>query len=105
MKKLRSDSRLARLSEEQKEIVMRWLSDENISCQEAADRIWQRFGIKTSRSPVSEFYHRQIKERILAPSSALPQTSTVSHAGVLVEIRLKALEDPPLSGDPEISKN
>ena len=57
-KKPRSDSKLDSLPPKQKEEVCRWLAEENISYEEARNRVAARFGVLVSSdSTFSDFYH------------------------------------------------
>ncbi|MDP2226790.1 MAG: hypothetical protein Q8J78_04880 [Moraxellaceae bacterium] len=63
MKKPRSDSKLDGLPPKQQAELSRWLTEENVSYEEARQRVHTRFGVLVSSdSTFSDFYH----------SSALP---------------------------------
>jgi hypothetical protein len=57
-KKPRSDSKLDSLSPKQKEELNRWLTEENVSYEEARQRVGARFGVLVSSdSTFSDYYH------------------------------------------------
>lgn len=57
-KKPRSDSKLDGLPQAQKDELCRWLTQENVSYEEARARVGQRFGVLVSSdSTFSDFYH------------------------------------------------
>jgi hypothetical protein len=58
-RKTRSDSKLAKLAPEQKEMLQRWLVEENISYAKAKDRLFQDFNIETSEAALFDFYRRE----------------------------------------------
>ena len=43
----------------QRETLIRWLTEENVDYPEARDRLWNDFGVKTSRTALSHFYATQ----------------------------------------------
>jgi len=57
-KKPRSDSKLDSLPTKQKDELARWLTEENVSYEEARKRVGARFGVLVSSdSTFSDFYH------------------------------------------------
>jgi hypothetical protein len=57
-KKPRSDSKLDSLPPKQREELSRWLTEENVSYEEARKRVGARFGVLVSSdSTFSDFYH------------------------------------------------
>jgi hypothetical protein len=66
MRKPRSDSRLAALPENQKEVLERWIYEENLSYAEVSKRLHADFGVQSS--PTAVRYHKEHldQERILA---------------------------------------
>lgn len=55
-KKPRSDSKLASLPLEQREQLVSWLVEENLSYQDAVERVEEEFGVSTSAGAMSAFY-------------------------------------------------
>lgn len=56
MPKPRADSKLASLPENQREMLRRWLVDENLSYAAARARLREDFGVETSERALSRFY-------------------------------------------------
>ncbi len=63
MKKLRSDSNFSGLSAGQREQLLNWLFDENMSYAAAAERVKKEFGIEASLWSVGRFYRHAAEER------------------------------------------
>lgn len=55
-KKPRSDSKLNSLPLEQKELLVDWLVEENLSYKDAVERVEDEFGVSTSTGAMSTFY-------------------------------------------------
>lgn len=55
-RKTRSDSKLAALDAQQKDLLRTWLIDENLSYQDAKQRLWEDFNVQTSVGALSSFY-------------------------------------------------
>lgn len=58
-RKPRSDSVLDGLPPERREQLVRWLVDENLKYPEAVQRVWEKFGVKTSVNALQRFYARK----------------------------------------------
>lgn len=58
-KKPRSDAKLRSLTSEQKTQLTDWLVEENISYDQAVERIAERWDIETSRGAVSKFFQKE----------------------------------------------
>lgn len=56
MKKPRSDAKLKSLPPEQREVLVRWLAEENISYDEAKERLRREYGVRTSTGALVNFY-------------------------------------------------
>jgi hypothetical protein len=56
MPKPRSDARLKSLPAHQREQLIRWLTDDNLSYADAKERLWQDMRVKTSTAALSQFY-------------------------------------------------
>lgn len=59
MPKPRADSKLASLPENQREMLRRWLVDENLSYGAARERLREDFGVETSERALSVFYAKE----------------------------------------------
>lgn len=59
-RKTRSDARLPKLSSEQKEILLGWLDNDNVSLVEAVRLLFTEFDIKTNRDSVSKWYNNYL---------------------------------------------
>ena len=55
-RKPRSDAKLRSLPPHQREMLIRWLVDENVSVEKAVERVGQDFKVSTSASAVKNFY-------------------------------------------------
>jgi len=55
-KKPRSDAKLKSLPPHQRDTLIRWLTEENLSYDQARERLYQDFSIKTSTGALSQFY-------------------------------------------------
>ena len=55
-RKPRSDAKLKSLPPQQREMLIRWLLEENLPVREAVERLEQDCNVRTSRSAVSQFY-------------------------------------------------
>jgi hypothetical protein len=55
-RKPRSDAKLKSLPPHQREMLIRWLIEENLPVREAVERLEQDCNVRTSRSAVSQFY-------------------------------------------------
>ena len=63
MRKLRSDSTFNGLSAEQREQLLNWLFNDNLSYAAAVERVKKEFGIATSLWSVRRFYCHAAEER------------------------------------------
>ncbi|AHF94210.1 hypothetical protein OPIT5_08295 [Opitutaceae bacterium TAV5] len=65
MKKPRSDSKLKSLPQHQQETLRRWLLEENVSYEDARERVHMDFGVKVSKGAIQNFYAtcRSLEER------------------------------------------
>ncbi|OAM89333.1 hypothetical protein OH491_13585 [Termitidicoccus mucosus] len=63
MKKPRSDAKLKSLPPHQREMLVRWLAEENVSYEIARDRLWQDFNVRTSIGALVNFYATQCWQR------------------------------------------
>ncbi len=63
MRKLRSDSTFNGLSAGQREQLLNWLFNDNISYAAAVERVKKEFGIATSLSAMRRFYRHAAEER------------------------------------------
>jgi hypothetical protein len=63
MKKPRSDAKLKSLPPHQREMLVRWLAEENVSYEIARDRLWQDFAVRTSTGALANFYATQCWQR------------------------------------------
>jgi hypothetical protein len=61
--KPRSNSKFWQLEAAQREQVIAWLFEKNISCREVSKRCWDQFGLDWSSSCVSDFYCRENTKR------------------------------------------
>jgi len=57
-RKARSDDKLANLTPEQKAMLRSWLVDENLSYDQAKQRLHDDFNVETSKGALSKFYAR-----------------------------------------------
>lgn len=64
-RKTRTDSKLDGLPPNQKEVLERWLFEENLGYKEALARLWQDFSVRSSRKALGVFYQRVQQERML----------------------------------------
>ena len=64
MRKLRSDSPWAKLTEEQRATLGAWLLDENLPYREALERSEKEYGVKASLSSVVRLYQQLAEERL-----------------------------------------
>jgi len=64
MHKLRSDSTWAVLTPAQKEKLIQWLFDENLSYRETLERVQQEFGVTASKSSLAKYYQFLARERL-----------------------------------------
>lgn len=58
-RKPRSDSKLDSLPEHQREMLVRWLVEENVSYDDARTRLHNDFGVETSVGALQQFYARR----------------------------------------------
>jgi len=65
MRKLRSDSSFNGLSAGQREQLLNWLFDENMSYAAAVERVRKEFGIAASLAAMGRFYRHAAEERHL----------------------------------------
>lgn len=56
MAKPRADKKLARLPAHQKEMLRRWLVEENVSYKDAKEKLYQDFNVETSEGALSKFF-------------------------------------------------
>lgn len=56
MAKPRSDAKLKSLPPHQRQQLIRWLTEENLSYADARDRLWQDMGVRTSAGALSGFF-------------------------------------------------
>lgn len=64
-RKTRTDSKLDGLPPHQKEVLERWLFEENLGYEEVLARLWRDFSVRSSRKAVGVFYQRVQQERML----------------------------------------
>lgn len=66
MRKVRSDSRLGKLPEHQREVLKRWFFEENLSHEEVSKRCWLDFSVRVSPTAVREYrQHLEVERREL----------------------------------------
>jgi len=58
-RKPRSDAKLKSLPPHQRELLIRWLVDENLAYDKAKERLEEDFGVETSIGALSEFYRTE----------------------------------------------
>lgn len=58
-RKARSDAKLKSLPPHQREMLVRWLAEENVDYKTAKERLEQDFGVETSIGALSNFYATQ----------------------------------------------
>ena len=63
MKKPRSDAKLKSLPPRQREMLVRWLAEENVSYEVARERLWRDLGVRTSTGALANFYATQCWRR------------------------------------------
>jgi hypothetical protein len=63
MRKPKSNSVIDGLQPNQKEALERWLFDENVSFEEAAKRVYQDFGVRSSESALRRYWQRRAQQR------------------------------------------
>lgn len=59
MPKPRSDAKLKSLPPNQRDMLIRWLVDENVSYEKARERLREDFGVETSTGALSAFYSNE----------------------------------------------
>jgi hypothetical protein len=65
MRKIRSDSRLSKIPENQREMLKVWFFEENLSDAEVSKRCWQDFAVRVSPTAVRGYRQHLEQERIL----------------------------------------
>lgn len=93
-RKIRSDAKLERLTDDQRASVRRWLEDEFYSYRDAAVKISREFGVSVSKSALCAYYLRHLlterhrdRTEDAAELAALPASTfdaaTINHAKAL----------------------
>lgn len=72
-RKVRSDAKLERLSPAQKQRLLVWLDEENLSYLAVAALVRAEFGLVVGKSAVAGYWHRHVLPRRLLAESAAPQ--------------------------------
>ena len=80
MRKLRSDSTSNGLSAGQREKLLNWLFNDNISYAAAVERVKKEFGVATSLWSVRRFYRHAAEERKCGePGAGAGERDGLSH--------------------------
>ena len=88
MRKMREDSLWNKLTPEQRELLERWLFDDNLGYTEALARVQKEFGLETTTWSLSRFFRRRAQDRPVeqlaaaAVSAGMVNAMPVSTAGL-----------------------